>query len=67
MSYFFDCADGLYARTYNMTTQFGDIYDHSTDVIVFFGIAITVMQEKEKTNNTACSGHFIVCLASLCR
>jgi phosphatidylglycerophosphate synthase len=31
-----------------MTTQFGDIYDHSTDMIVFLGIAITVMQKKRR-------------------
>jgi len=34
IGYFFDCMDGNYARTYNMSSKFGDIYDHLTDVIV---------------------------------
>jgi phosphatidylglycerophosphate synthase len=34
ISYLFDCFDGHYARKYNMTTNFGDIYDHFKDVIV---------------------------------
>ena len=35
VSYFFDCQDGNYARTYNMVTDYGDIYDHLKDFIVF--------------------------------
>lgn len=38
-SYIFDCWDGLMARTYNMTSQFGDLYDHITDISVGLGIA----------------------------
>jgi phosphatidylglycerophosphate synthase len=34
ISYFFDCMDGNYARTYKMTSKFGDIYDHLTDIII---------------------------------
>lgn len=34
LSYFFDCADGYVARKYNMVSVFGDIYDHTTDIIV---------------------------------
>lgn len=33
ISYFFDCLDGHYARKYNMVTEFGDYYDHISDVI----------------------------------
>jgi hypothetical protein len=33
ISYFFDCFDGHFARTYNMTTKFGDYYDHISDVL----------------------------------
>ena len=38
ISYFFDCMDGNYARTYNMQTKFGDMYDHIKDwtVIAIF-------------------------------
>lgn len=28
IGYFFDCMDGNYARTYKMTSDFGDKYDH---------------------------------------
>ena len=33
LSYFFDCLDGSFARTYNQVTDFGDKYDHYSDVI----------------------------------
>jgi phosphatidylglycerophosphate synthase len=32
LSYYFDCADGKFARKYNMVTIFGDYYDHFSDV-----------------------------------
>ena len=32
LSYYFDCMDGHLARKYNMTTYFGDLYDHVSDV-----------------------------------
>lgn len=34
ISYIFDCMDGVFARKYNMTSEFGDLYDHISDVIV---------------------------------
>ena len=37
LAYFFDCADGNYARTYNMQTKFGDYFDHISD---FFKVSI---------------------------
>ena len=33
LGYFFDCADGNYARRYEMTTKFGDYYDHFSDML----------------------------------
>jgi phosphatidylglycerophosphate synthase len=33
VSYYFDCADGKFARKFNMTSKFGDYYDHISDVI----------------------------------
>lgn len=33
VAYYFDCADGNFARKYGMSTRFGDIYDHVTDFI----------------------------------
>ncbi len=33
VAYYFDCADGKFARKFNMITKFGDYYDHISDVI----------------------------------
>ena len=32
IGYFFDCMDGNFARTYNMVSNNGDLYDHLSDV-----------------------------------
>jgi len=34
ISYFFDCADGNFARAYKMTSKFGNKYDHIKDVVI---------------------------------
>ena len=34
IGYFFDCMDGQMARTYNMVSRLGDVYDHTTDMTV---------------------------------
>ena len=33
VGYYFDCADGSYARKYKMETKYGDLYDHIGDVL----------------------------------
>tara|TARA_Y100000389_G_C17342116_1_gene453930 strand:+ start:170 stop:745 length:576 start_codon:yes stop_codon:yes gene_type:complete len=33
ISYILDCSDGYFARKYNMTSKFGDFYDHISDII----------------------------------
>ena len=41
ISYFFDVLDGIYAREYNMVSEFGDYYDHIKDflvIILYFSI-----------------------------
>lgn len=43
LGYFFDCADGHFARTYNMTTEFGDLYDHFTDISIPFGLFCVIV------------------------
>ena len=35
VGYYFDCADGNMARKYNMTSKFGDMYDHISDISKF--------------------------------
>lgn len=42
VSYFFDCADGHMARTYKLTSVFGDYYDHVSDVIKVTLVMITL-------------------------
>lgn len=42
LSYFFDCADGHMARTYKLTTVFGDYYDHISDVTKITLVLITL-------------------------
>lgn len=49
ISYFFDCADGHFARKYNMTSKFGDIYDHTKDILV--GIIILYITFKNSSHN----------------
>lgn len=38
ISYFFDCQDGNFARTYKMYSKFGDLYDHISDAIILIGL-----------------------------
>lgn len=49
ISYYFDCADGLYARKYKMTSKYGDIYDHTCDAIkgiVMLSVMFTLSKDK---------------------
>ena len=52
ISFYYDCVDGLFARTYNMESSFGEIYDHLTD---WFGIGIIFYEMLMKD-----SGKFIM-------
>ena len=50
ISYFFDVLDGIYARTYNMVTKFGDYYDHSKDLLInFLYISMIIYKCKNRT------------------
>jgi hypothetical protein len=39
IAYMFDCWDGHMARTYKMTSEFGDLYDHISDITVGLSLA----------------------------
>jgi len=52
LQYFFDCADGNYARKYKMTSKFGDLYDHIKDYLVFIGF-MYVLYSKIKNRSIA--------------
>ena len=38
IKYLFDCADGYFARRYQMTSRFGDLYDHVSDLLFVLGL-----------------------------
>ncbi len=40
ISYFFDCQDGNYARTYKMYSEFGSLYDHISDAVIIIGLIL---------------------------
>jgi len=42
VAYFFDCADGNYARRYDSTTKLGDLLDHVGDWTKAAGLAVAV-------------------------
>lgn len=41
-NYYYDCMDGAMARCYDEVTQFGDYYDHATDIIGFIILFLLV-------------------------
>ena len=49
ISYYFDCADGSFARKYNMETKLGEIYDHVSDISkVLLIVVVMYIKNKEK-------------------
>ncbi len=52
LSYYFDCADGKMARKFKMTSKFGDLYDHSSDIlkhIILFYILYKKLNKETKS------------------
>jgi phosphatidylglycerophosphate synthase len=58
LGHFFDCMDGFYARKYDLVTDVGCIYDHSTDVIICILILYIFLKKKR---NTLCNIR-IICI-----
>ena len=50
IGYFFDCLDGNFARAYNMVTDFGDKYDHISDIVKFILLLLVFIFAKLKKN-----------------
>jgi len=48
LGYYFDCADGNYARTYKMQSNFGDYYDHISDGIKFLVLLYVIYKTNVK-------------------
>ena len=51
VGYFFDCADGNFARKYNMVTKYGDYFDHISDLTKLIILYIVILNSKLKKNN----------------
>lgn len=49
IAYLFDCMDGNYAKKYDMTTHFGDIYDHVSDLIKTVLLYIVILRSSTIT------------------
>ena len=43
ISYYFDCMDGNMARKYKMFSEYGELYDHGSDIIKYIVIIITLI------------------------
>jgi phosphatidylglycerophosphate synthase len=46
LRWYFDFADGLYARKYNQTSVFGDYYDHIVDIFFSVGLFLILFLSK---------------------
>jgi len=51
IAYYFDCVDGKLARKYNMTTKFGDYYDHFGDIFKIIIILFALYKVNKKKFN----------------
>ena len=49
LQYVFDCMDGHFARTYAMTSQVGDLYDHITDMVFHALLLVVVVKRHYQT------------------
>ena len=48
IAYYFDCADGKFARKYNMVSKFGDLYDHLGDLVKVIAVLLTLFYTNKK-------------------
>jgi phosphatidylglycerophosphate synthase len=51
IGYLFDCADGNFARKYNMVTKNGDYFDHISDLTKMIILYIIILTSKLKYTN----------------
>lgn len=65
ISYFGDCLDGNYARMYNMTSKFGDYYDHLSDFIKMFLLLAAIILNKDITKNSKIAFFLVISVISI--
>jgi phosphatidylglycerophosphate synthase len=51
IAYYYDCADGKMARKFNMTSKFGDFYDHASDVLKHLLMFFVLYKKIDCKNN----------------
>ena len=66
ISYFFDCMDGNFARTYKMQSKFGDYYDHIKDYIVIFVFLYFLYHNNTVSKKYKLNGFIIGLLIVVC-
>ena len=64
IAYYFDCADGKFARKYNMISKFGDLYDHLADLGKVIIVLVALFYSNKKAT-TAKQWFFITILIVL--
>jgi phosphatidylglycerophosphate synthase len=52
LSYYFDCVDGKMARKFKMTSKFGDLYDHSSDILKHIILFYVLYKKLNKETTT---------------
>jgi phosphatidylglycerophosphate synthase len=69
LAYYFDCADGKFARKYNKATIFGDYYDHISDltkfILMFYVLYFKLKSKSFKTKTILLSILIILLICSI--
>jgi phosphatidylglycerophosphate synthase len=71
IAYYYDCADGKMARRFNMTSKFGDLYDHASDIFkhaLMFYVLYKKIDCKSNTIRYLIIGSLIIiCFLTVCQ
>ena len=65
LTYLFDCFDGNYARTYNMETRFGDLYDHFKDTIYIIALLFFIIKKNNHSRNNKIIIYTIIAILTI--
>lgn len=66
LGYYFDCCDGYMARKYSMITEYGDYFDHITDIFTFAVLLYVFWLKKKDLPNFMNRVLLLVLSISLC-
>ena len=64
ISYLFDVMDGYYARKYNITSKFGDLYDHIKDIFIGILLYSLLLYKVNKYNKEYLFVYIIIIIIS---